>query len=113
MQTQPLPAVFRCGARAAGRTRDNCGRSEKVSTTADGNGIILLDWLRLLGWTVEIEHEEDVWVGIARHVEPAGTMLQVDANAAGLTGLAWNLFIGAIERLEQRASSERTALRAA
>jgi hypothetical protein len=84
-----------------------------VSTTADGNGIILLDWLRLLGWTVEIEHEDDAWVGMARHVEPAGTMLEVDAAATGLTGLAWNLFIGAIERLERRAPSERAALRAA
>jgi hypothetical protein len=84
-----------------------------LSTTADGNGIILLDWLRLLGWKVEIEHEDDQWIGVARHVEATGNELQVDSYSTGLTGLAWNLFIGAVERLERRDRTERAALRAA
>ena len=70
------------------------------TTTADGNGIILLDWLRLLGWGVEIEHEDDTWVGVARHVEGHGAELRVGACANGLSKLAWQLFIGAMEQLE-------------
>jgi hypothetical protein len=84
-----------------------------VTTTADGNGIILLDWLRLLGWKVEIEHEDDDWSGSARHVDAAGTQLQVDAGASGLTSLAWNLFIGAVEELDQRERPAYTELIAA
>jgi hypothetical protein len=84
-----------------------------MTTTADGNGIILLDWLRLLGWKVEIKHDADHWFGIARHIEPTGRQLRVDADAGAATGLAWNLFIGVIERLERRDRSERAALLAA
>jgi len=84
-----------------------------LSTTADGNGIILLDWLRLLGWTVEIEREGEQWVGVARHAEATGPELRVGGCATGLTKLVWELFIGAVERLEGRDRHLRAALRAA
>jgi hypothetical protein len=84
-----------------------------LSTTADGNGIILLDWLRILGWKVEIECEDDQWVGLARHAEEKGPELRVGGTATGLTGLAWELFIRAVERHESRDLSMTGALRAA
>ncbi|MEN3343273.1 MAG: hypothetical protein V7644_2677 [Actinomycetota bacterium] len=71
-----------------------------MSTTADRNGIILLDWLRLLGWTVEIEREADHWVGLARHADAATPELRIGGCAAGLTALVWQLFMGAVERLD-------------
>ena len=84
-----------------------------MSTTADGNGIILLDWLRLVGWTVEIDREGDAWIGVARHVEAEGAEARVGGCATALTRLVWDLFIGAVERLEGRDEALRATLRAA
>jgi hypothetical protein len=85
-----------------------------LSTTAEGNGIILLDWLRLLGWTVEIERDGDDWVGLARRIEPTGAELRVGGCATGLTRLVWDLFTGAVERLDgRREQPVRPVLRAA
>jgi hypothetical protein len=84
-----------------------------LSTTADGNGIILLDWLRTLGWNVEVEREETHWVGVARHSTPTGDELRVGGCAAGLTSLVWALFVGAVEQLEGRDRTLRASLRAA
>jgi hypothetical protein len=84
-----------------------------LSTTAEGKGIILLDWMRLLGWTVEIERERDDWIGVARHVDPTGAELRVGGCATSLTTLVWELFTGAVARLEDRDRSPYAALRAA
>ena len=84
-----------------------------MSTTAEGNGIILLDWLRLLGWTVEIEHEGAAWVGLARRADPTGRELRIGGCATGLTSLVWELFVGAVKQLEGCRQTMRPALRAA
>src|SRR5436309_1117585 len=121
MHAEVLPAEFRCGARPAGRKRKATAggfglerrRERELSTTADGNGIILLDWLQVLGWKVEIEHEDGQWVGLARHAEETGPELRVGGTATGLTGLAWELFIRAVERLEGGEEAVPGTLRAA
>lgn len=85
-----------------------------MSTTSEGNGIILLDWLHVLGWTVEVEREGEQWVGLARYAEAKGPELRVGACSPGLTGLAWELFVRAVERLEgRRDRATAGALRAA
>src|SRR5438874_11300676 len=107
MHAEVLPAEFRCGARPAGRNEEATAggfglerrRERELSTTADGNGISLLDWLQVLGWKGEIEHEGGQWVGLARDAEETGPEVRIGGTATGRAGLRGALVVRAVERL--------------
>jgi hypothetical protein len=75
--------------------------STMVDTTVERDGTILLGWLRLLGWKVEIDREDGQWVGLARRVGSAGGDLRIAATAESHGALVWQLFSGALTGLER------------
>src|SRR5436853_7720733 len=44
---------------------DESGSGELASTT---DGDLLLIWLRLLGWRIELEQDKAIWIGFARQI---------------------------------------------
>ena len=82
-------------------------------TTTERDGALLLALLRLIGWTIEIEHEGPEWVGIAERVDASGEQLRVGATAESHGALVWQLFRGSLSSLERRDEARRRTLRAA
>jgi hypothetical protein len=78
---------------------------EAFTETSEHDGAVLLNWLRLLGWRVDIERDGDEWIGRARHVAPTGEDLYVGGCAESQRELVSELFC--------RALSARAALKAA
>ena len=66
---------------------------------AEREGKVLLGWLRLLGWTVEIERDGGAWSGFARRPAAAGEVTHIDGSAASHRELVSELFRGAIRGL--------------
>ena len=58
---------------------------------------ILLIWLTLLGWQVEVEPDEDALVGLARHIAADGSTYRVGGCAATRDELAFQLFEAAMK----------------
>jgi hypothetical protein len=66
----------------------------------ESDGILLLNWLRLLGWVVAVRPGAEAWVGVAQHEDAIAGRLRVEATAATHGELAWLLFSGALRRLD-------------
>jgi len=79
---------------------------------AERDGTLLVGWLRLLGWSVEIDREDDGWVGLARKAGAHGDDVRIAATAESHGALAWQLFSGALSGLERERTLARS-LRAA
>jgi hypothetical protein len=63
-------------------------------------GTVLLGWLRLLGYTVVIEHDGSHWVGLATRPGKAGSDVCIDGAAGSRRELVSTLFSGAVRNLE-------------
>jgi len=63
---------------------------------------ILLMWLNLLGWQVDIEHDGDNLVGVARHVAGDGSTFRIGGCAATRDELAFQLFEAAMKIVDAR-----------
>ena len=58
---------------------------------------ILLIWLSLLGWRVEVEPDGEDLVGVARHFAADGSTYRVGGCAATRDELAYQLFDAAMK----------------
>jgi hypothetical protein len=74
---------------------------------------ILLVWLNLLGWQVELEHDGDNVVGVARHFAADGSSFRVGACAKTRDELAFQLFEAALKIVESRGERLRRSVLAA
>jgi hypothetical protein len=63
-------------------------------------GKMLLGWLRLLGYTVEMERDGSHWVGLATRPGKAGRDVCIDSAAGSRRELVSALFRGAVRNLE-------------
>jgi hypothetical protein len=63
-------------------------------------GKMLLGWLRLLGYTVEMERDGSHWVGLATRPGKAGGDVCIDGAAGSRRELVSALFSGAVRNLE-------------
>ena len=63
---------------------------------------ILLMWLTLLGWQVEVERDGDNLVGVARHVAGDGSTFRIGGCAATRDELAFQLFEAAMKIVDAR-----------
>jgi N-dimethylarginine dimethylaminohydrolase len=61
---------------------------------------ILLLWLTLLGWQIEIERDGDNFVGVARHLTADGSSVRVGGCARTREELAYQLFEAAMKIIE-------------
>jgi hypothetical protein len=58
---------------------------------------ILLIWLTLLGWQVQVEADGDDLVGVARHIAADGSTYRVGGCATTRDELAFQLFEAAMK----------------
>ena len=63
---------------------------------------ILLRWLNLLGWQVDVELDGDNLVGVARHVAGDGSTFRVGGCAATRDELAYQLFEAVMKIVDAR-----------
>jgi hypothetical protein len=74
---------------------------------------ILLTWLTLLGWQVQVEPDGDDLVGVARHIAADGSTYRVGGCAATRDELAFQLFEAAMKIVDaQRRHLRRPPLAA-
>ena len=73
----------------------------------DNKKSILLTWLNLLGWQVDVERDGESLVGVARHCAGDGSTFRVAARAPTRDELAFQLFEGAVKIVEGRAQRLR------
>jgi hypothetical protein len=71
---------------------------------AERKDTALLGWLKLLGWTVVIERDGGLWVGLARRVDGAGDELCVGGSAPSYRELVSKLFNRALRGLAVQAA---------
>jgi hypothetical protein len=72
-----------------------------MSSGENGQSILLI-WLHLLGWQVEVERDGENLVGVARHCSADGAMFRVGGCAPTRDALALQLFEAAMKVVEQR-----------
>ena len=63
---------------------------------------ILLMWLNLLGWQVDVELDGEDLVGVARHVAGDGSTFRVGGCATTRDELAFQLFDAAMKIVDAR-----------
>ena len=68
---------------------------------------ILLIWLTLLGWQVQVESDGDDLVGVARHFAADGSLYRVGGCAATRDELAFQLFEAAMKIVDAHARQAR------
>jgi hypothetical protein len=73
----------------------------------------LLVWLNLLGWQVEVGHDGDNLVGVARHFAADGSTYRVGGCAPTREELSFQLFEAAMKIVEARGQRLRRPLLAA
>jgi hypothetical protein len=71
--------------------------TERIAAHREGDA--LLSWLALLGWKVELDRDDDVFVGVARHITTDGSAFAVSAIAPSRVDVVWALFEQAIVKL--------------
>lgn len=74
---------------------------------------ILLTWLNVLGWQVDVEREGENVVGVARHCAGDGTTFRVGGCAPTRDELAFQLFDAAMKIVEGRGQRLRHPVLAA
>jgi hypothetical protein len=72
-----------------------------MPSTQDETSVLLI-WLNLLGWQVEVERDGEDLVGVARHVAGDGSTFRVGGCAATLDELAFQLFEAAMKIVDAR-----------
>jgi hypothetical protein len=75
-----------------------------VQTMAEREGVALLGWLRLLGWSVDIERDGVRWIGLAKRPAAAGQELTIGGSARSERELVSKLFRRAIRGLALQAA---------
>lgn len=83
-----------------------------MNSNQDGKSILLL-WLNLLGWQVEVKPVGNKLVGVARHCAADGSNLRVADSAPTRGELAFRLFEAAVKLVEARGDRLRRPLLAA
>ena len=81
--------------------------------SSENESSILLMWLSLLGWQVEVERDGDKLVGVARHVAGDGSTFRIGGCAATRDELAFQLFEAAMKIVEASGQRLRRPLLAA
>jgi len=81
-----------------------------VSGNENGKSILLL-WLNLLGWQVDVRRKGEQLHGVAHHVAADGSSFRVSGRAATRDELAFKLFQAALRVVE--GTAERRPLLAA
>lgn len=71
--------------------------NERIAARREGDA--LLSWLALLGWVVELDREDDLFVGVARNVDRKGVERVVHAAGLKRVEVVWALFEQALEAL--------------
>jgi len=66
-----------------------------------GSSEVLVCWLRLLGWRVELNRHGELFVAVARRHEAGGHDLVAGAVASSLDELPLAIFSAACARLEE------------
>lgn len=87
-------------------------RSAIVSSSQNGNSILLL-WLNMLGWQVEVDRDGKNLVGLARHCAEDGDVLRVGGCAPTRDELAFQLFEAVMKIVEARGQRLQRPLLAA
>jgi hypothetical protein len=72
---------------------------------AERDGALLVGWLRLLGWRIEISHVGHYWMGIARRFDGYGNERVITGRALNHGDLALELFQGAFCKLALQAAA--------
>ena len=75
--------------------------------SSENDRSILLMWLNLLGWQVELEPDGDNLVGVARHVAGDGSTFRIGGCAATRDELAYQLFEAAMKIVDARGQRRR------
>jgi hypothetical protein len=84
-----------------------------MATSGKNERSILLVWLNLLGWQVEVERDGDNVVGVARHFAADGSTYRVGACAPTREELTFQLFEAAMRIIEASGQRIRRPLLAA
>ena len=79
-----------------------------MPSSQDENSILLM-WLNLLGWQVDVELDGDDLVGVARHVAGDGSTYRVGGCATTRDELAFQLFEAAMKIVDARGQRLRHA----
>jgi hypothetical protein len=82
------------------------------SSSQNGKSVLIL-WLNLLGWQVDLERDGDNLVGVARHCAADGSTIRVAGSAPTREELAFQLFEAALKVVEARGARVRRPLLAA
>jgi hypothetical protein len=83
-----------------------------VADSRNGKSILIL-WLNLLGWQVQIEQDGENVVGVATHCAADGSTFRVGGCARTRDELALQLFEAALKIVETRGRRVRRPLVAA
>jgi hypothetical protein len=84
-----------------------------METSSENGKSVLLLWLNLLGWQVDVEHDGHNLVGVARHCAADGSTFRVASSAPTREELALQLFEAALKIVESRGRRVRRPLIAA
>jgi len=84
-----------------------------VVTSSENGRPILLVWLNLLGWQVDVERDGRTLVGVAKHYAADGGTYRVAGCAPTREELALQLFEAAMKIVETRGHQLRRPLLAA
>jgi hypothetical protein len=82
-----------------------------MDSSRNGQPILLL-WLNLLGWQIEVERDGDNLVGIARHLTADGSSVRVGGCARTRDELAFQLFQAAMKIVDAGRQHPRPSLAA-
>src|SRR6478735_9406706 len=85
-----------CGGASSNRNPGDVVPSSREETS------MLLMWLTLLGWQVEVERDGEELVGVARHFAADGSTYRVGGCAATRDELAFQLFDAAMKIVDAR-----------
>jgi hypothetical protein len=82
-------------------------------TSGKNERSILLVWLNLLGWQVEVKQDGDNLVGVARHFAADGSTYRIGASGPTHQELTFQLFEAAMKIVESRGQRFRRSVLAA
>ena len=75
-----------------------------TQTLVEKEGAVLLGWMGLLGWTVEIERDGSGWIGHARRADAISGELCIGGSATSQRELVSKLFNRAVRGLALQAA---------
>lgn len=75
--------------------------TERIAAHREGDAV--LSWLGLLGWQVQLDRDDHVFVGVAHHTTREGRDIAIAATGTSRLDVVWMLFEKAIQ---ERGSTE-------